>query len=201
MPSLDCMAGMPVSVDPGTRHVCTHDAWALLSEEIQRQRRDKGPPAIPTVRIKRARGYSLVRLLRCDGSSRSRRTVRRAFQLQRRRAICTATTEIEMTRRLRAIQCSCAVILATYARSAYASPTGSDEPPATREQNISHISEVFYLSPEVGAEYVGLQTLHLTRELFPTASIPPTSGQWWGSGRVFGSCSSRWAPFSLRPLS
>ena len=91
-------------------------------------------------------------------------------------------------RRSRGIGCSYAIVLfatcalsATCARSAYASPTGSDEPPsATREQGVNHTSEVVYLTPEAGVEYVGLESLHLTRELFPsrvhTADVGPMVG-------------------------
>jgi hypothetical protein len=85
-------------------------------------------------------------------------------------------------RRLRGMGWSYAVVvLATGARSAQASPSGSDEPPgATGERSVSHISEVVYLTPEVGIEYVGLDTLHLTRELFPsrvhTADVGPVVG-------------------------
>ena len=74
------------------------------------------------------------------------------------------------------------ILLATCARSAYASAPGSDEPSrALREgEAVSHISEIVYLTPEVGAQYVGLETLHLTRELFPSqvhnADIGPVVG-------------------------
>lgn len=86
-----------------------------------------------------------------------------------------------MTRRLRGIRWSyTAIVFATCGRSAYASPSGTDEPPTTRERSASHISEFAYLNPEVGVEYVGLETLHLTRELFPnrvhTADIGPVVG-------------------------
>jgi hypothetical protein len=73
------------------------------------------------------------------------------------------------------------ILLATCARSAYASPPGSDEPPSSsRAEPVSHISEIVYLTPEIGAQYVGLETLHLTRELFPSrvhnADIGPVVG-------------------------
>jgi hypothetical protein len=73
-------------------------------------------------------------------------------------------------RKLRVIQWSCAVVLfATYAQSASAAPVGSDEAPSTAQPgNGNHLSEFLYLSPEVGAEFVGLETLHLTRELLPS---------------------------------
>jgi hypothetical protein len=85
-------------------------------------------------------------------------------------------------RRLRGVRRSCAVIVvATYAQSAYALPSGSDEPHSTTpERSVSHMSEFVYVTPEVGVEYVGLETLHLTRELFPsqvhTADVGPVVG-------------------------
>jgi hypothetical protein len=83
--------------------------------------------------------------------------------------------------RLRGIACSYAIILlTTCARSAHASPPNADEPPSTTEQSVSHISEIGYLNPEVGVEYVGLESLHLTRQLFPsrvhTADVGPMVG-------------------------
>jgi hypothetical protein len=85
-------------------------------------------------------------------------------------------------RRFRGIGWSCAAILfATFARSAKASPSGADEPRAApAERSVSHLSEIVYLTPEVGAQYVGLETLHLTRKLFPSslhsADIGPVVG-------------------------
>jgi hypothetical protein len=69
----------------------------------------------------------------------------------------------------------------TFARSSQATPPSSDEPPnTTRERSANHISEVVYLVPELGVEYVGLESLHLTRELFPsrvhTADVGPMVG-------------------------
>jgi len=84
-----------------------------------------------------------------------------------------------MTRGLLRVTSSCAVVLLTTCTlSAYA---GTDEPasPAS-ERSVSHISEVLYLTPEVGVEYVGLETLHLTRALFPSqvhsADVGPVVG-------------------------
>jgi hypothetical protein len=85
-------------------------------------------------------------------------------------------------RRLRGIGFSYAfVFFVTFARSSQATPASSDEPPSTtRERNANHISEVVYLSPELGVEYVGLESLHLTRELFPSrvhvADVGPMVG-------------------------
>jgi hypothetical protein len=51
------------------------------------------------------------------------------------------------------------------------------------------MSEVLYLDPEVGIQYVGLETLHLTRELFPnhvhTADVGPVVGVGAGLRLVF----------------
>jgi len=74
-----------------------------------------------------------------------------------------------------------AMLFATCARSAYASPPSSDESPSKApEPAVSHISEVVYLSPEMGVAYVGLETLQMTRELFPsrvsTADVGPMAG-------------------------
>jgi hypothetical protein len=91
-------------------------------------------------------------------------------------------TESEMMRGSRGIGCSCALVLfAACARSAYASPSEADQPAsATQQQSVSHISEVVYLTPEAGVEYVGLESLHLTRELFPSqvhaADVGPVVG-------------------------
>jgi hypothetical protein len=96
--------------------------------------------------------------------------------------IALRITEIEIMRRLRGILSSCAVFfIATYAQSASAAPPGADEPPSAPQQGSgNHVSELVYLSPEVGAEYVGLETLHLTRELFPSrvhnADVGPVVG-------------------------
>jgi hypothetical protein len=86
-----------------------------------------------------------------------------------------------MMRRYRCIGWSFAIILFACPQFAYASPPGSDEPPSTTpERSVSHLSEIAYLTPEVGVEYVGLETLHLTRELFPsrvhTADVGPVVG-------------------------
>ena len=85
---------------------------------------------------------------------------------------------------LRSLGWSCAsILLATCARSAYASPPSSDEPPSKpREPSVSHISEVVYLTPEVGIAYVGLETLHLTRELFPSRVSTADVGSMVGAG-------------------
>ena len=77
---------------------------------------------------------------------------------------------------------ACALMLgATCAQTVHAGPPGSDESPSTaREGSGNHVSEFLYLTPEVGAQYVGLETLHLTRELFPSrvhnADIGPVVG-------------------------
>jgi hypothetical protein len=90
-------------------------------------------------------------------------------------------------RELRGMGWSCAVVaFATFARSAHASPADSDEPPSDyvapsqpagpavgtapsrTPEPVSHISEIVYVNAEFGAEYVGLQTLHLTKELVPS---------------------------------
>jgi hypothetical protein len=90
--------------------------------------------------------------------------------------------------RMRGRECSWAIVVfAMCARSAHAAsgdpgesaPRGADQPThATGSGN--HISEFFYLTPEVGAQYVGLETLHLTRELLPsqihTADVGPVVG-------------------------
>ena len=73
------------------------------------------------------------------------------------------------------------ILLSTCTQSAYASPSSSDEPAsAAPERSVNHTSEVLYLTPEVGVEYVGLETLHLTRALFPsqvhTADVGPVVG-------------------------
>jgi hypothetical protein len=51
------------------------------------------------------------------------------------------------------------------------------------------MSEVVYLDPEVGVEYVGLETLHLTSELFPsqvhTSDVGPVVGVGAGLRLVF----------------
>ncbi len=92
---------------------------------------------------------------------------------------------------------SCAVsVLATFASPA-AAATSSDEGPRTAEApraaasdeaphaapsegTVSHVSEILFLTPEMGAEYVGMETLHLTHELLPsgahTADIGPVVG-------------------------
>src|SRR6185436_11034082 len=85
-----------------------------------------------------------------------------------------------MNRECRVIGQSCVVVLfATFAQSALASD--SDQPATSKQEpTVSHISEVAYLTPEVGVEYVGLESLHLTRELFPSqvhsADVGPVVG-------------------------
>ena len=49
-------------------------------------------------------------------------------------------------------------------------------------KRVSHISEVVYLTPEVGIAYVGLETLHLTRELFPSRVSTADVGSMVGAG-------------------
>jgi len=65
----------------------------------------------------------------------------------------------------------------------YAGPAGP--PPGgsmaqKQETRVNHIAEIVYVNAEFGAQYVGLQTLHLTKELFPsqvhTADIGGAAG-------------------------
>jgi hypothetical protein len=84
-------------------------------------------------------------------------------------------------RRLRVIGwCQAVVLFAMCARSTYASASESEPSGTGPAGSSNHISELAYLNPEVGVEYVGLQTLHLTRELFPsrvnTSDIGPAVG-------------------------
>ena len=73
----------------------------------------------------------------------------------------------------------CAIVaFATCARSVHAqseadaapgpvAPTGR-APNQTQAGPVSHLSEILYLNAAFGVQYVGLQTLHLTKELFPS---------------------------------
>lgn len=92
--------------------------------------------------------------------------------------------------------------LAAFARSAQASPSDADESPSgfaapsdpagpplgaapnRTPEPISHLSEIVYVNAEFGVEYVGLQTLQLTKELVPsrvhTADIGGAAG--FGAG-------------------
>ena len=40
--------------------------------------------------------------------------------------------------------------------------------PTTAKKPTAHLSELLYTSAQVGVQYVGLEQLHLTKELFPT---------------------------------
>jgi hypothetical protein len=99
-----------------------------------------------------------------------------------------ANTEIEtMMRKLRGVGWWCAALLVSMcARSAHAAPSGADEPrSSTPEPSVSHISEIVYLTPEVGIQYVGLETLHLTRKLVPSSLHSADVGPLFGVGAGF----------------
>jgi hypothetical protein len=47
---------------------------------------------------------------------------------------------------------------------------------------VSHLTELIYLNAEAGVEYVGLESLHLTRELVPSTSNNEDVGPVFGVG-------------------
>ena len=66
--------------------------------------------------------------------------------------------------------------------SAEATPTESEKTP---EKSANHLTELLYVNGEVGAEYVGLQSLHLTRELVPSTTNTTDVGPVVGIGAGF----------------
>jgi len=103
---------------------------------------------------------------------------------------------------------SCAVLLtalgraaaASAAAAAHASSAGAVEgtPPSSSDdgkKNEAHLSELFYTSAQVGVQYVGLEQLHLTKELFPstvrTVDVGPEFGVAAGIRLVFVTLGAR----------
>jgi hypothetical protein len=87
----------------------------------------------------------------------------------------------------------CALLLELVSNSASAAqtPPAAPAPPAQgapgptsedSKSSPSHLTEFFYLNGEVGAEYVGLESLHLTRELVPSTVSSTDVGPLVGVG-------------------
>lgn len=72
--------------------------------------------------------------------------------------------------------CCALVAFTASARSAYAAPLdgegatagSSAAPRAGSDSRPNHLAEILYFNAEFGMQYVGLQTLHLTKELVPS---------------------------------
>jgi hypothetical protein len=82
------------------------------------------------------------------------------------------------------------LLLEFVSHRASAAPESASTPAGTPPDNkANHLTELFYANGEVGAEYIGLQSLHLTRELVPsttnTSDVGPVVGLGAGFRLVF----------------
>lgn len=83
-------------------------------------------------------------------------------------------------------------LVSNHARAAEAAASTAGAPASATggsEESANHLSELFYANAEVGAEYVGLESLHLTRALVPstvsTSAVGPIVGFGAGFRLVF----------------
>jgi len=83
-------------------------------------------------------------------------------------------------------------LVSSGASAAESSPTSSAAPDGaatttgeTSKKPANHLTELFYVNGEVGAEYVGLESLHLTRELVPSTTNSSDIGPIVGLGAGF----------------
>ena len=95
-----------------------------------------------------------------------------------------------------------AVLGAAYAGPVAAESEPADSPKAAPAQSESHLSELFYVNADLGPQYVGLQQLHLTKDLVPSTvhatDVGPAVGVGAGVRLVFITIGPRFRYGSFR---